>query len=510
MSALSGSEPPREGVGWQVKLARRVYDSLVKSGPEVASRVRDIFDRWSAARLEHRRKVDHETARKWKGVAFSEQMWNGPPPVKWPDQSTGWPENVFAEPTPWSDDFQIIVAAAIYDCHLDRLGVHAARIVPNYDDTKDPRLFYYEVAFICPLRDADPNEEQLRLGECVETFERWTAKEFGSGKQSEDDAAVEVSKANTGGSVAVHNNAEKRADLSTWFESLNKLRAKFETESLACPRSTLCLWEDDNFSTEKPTDGLSVQMRLSEMWVREGYGHEQELTQVPRLLVSGFVSTYNFGRYTWWLMNENVARVAQEHGQICDALGNELERAREIEQTFINLAEYGADLLRRIPDVAKMQMKETATGCRLWVLFLFDIAGNDASYPRLSYFLPDYVPLNCRGPFGLGLLTLKRNPFLESVAAIDSLVDTASRVKGTESDGNGQIVGTIAPEFRTRAMTKRKAAGYLRGGNSDSAVEWLNNCIGDGTISCETLSRQSHVFDWRQFPESVRKYILPN
>ena len=68
---------------------------------------------------------------------------------------------------------------------------------------------------------------------------------------------------------------------------------------------------------------------------------------------------------------------------------------------------------------------------------------------------------------------------------------------------------TIPPEFRTCAMTKRKAASYLRKGNADSAVEWLNQCIKDGTISCETLSRQSHVFDVRQFPDNVREHLLP-
>lgn len=67
----------------------------------------------------------------------------------------------------------------------------------------------------------------------------------------------------------------------------------------------------------------------------------------------------------------------------------------------------------------------------------------------------------------------------------------------------------IPAEFRTKAITKTRAALLLRGGNPDSAVEWLNQCIEDGTVSCETLSRQSHVFDVRQFPESARDQLLP-
>jgi hypothetical protein len=67
----------------------------------------------------------------------------------------------------------------------------------------------------------------------------------------------------------------------------------------------------------------------------------------------------------------------------------------------------------------------------------------------------------------------------------------------------------VPAEFRTQAMSKKKAATYLRQGNSDSAVEWLTQCIVDGTISCESLSRQSHVFDVRQFPAAVQGQIRP-
>lgn len=68
---------------------------------------------------------------------------------------------------------------------------------------------------------------------------------------------------------------------------------------------------------------------------------------------------------------------------------------------------------------------------------------------------------------------------------------------------------SIPPAFRTKAMSKSRAARYLRDGNVDSAVDWLNACIADGTIACETLSRQSHVFDVRQFPDEVQQSIVP-
>jgi hypothetical protein len=86
---------------------------------------------------------------------------------------------------------------------------------------------------------------------------------------------------------------------------------------------------------------------------------------------------------------------------------------------------------------------------------------------------------------------------------------TLRLIRKGDGDGKCRAALTIPPAHRTRAMTKQRAARYLRGGNADSAVEWLNKCIIDGTITCETLSRQSHVFDVRQFPESVRDSILP-
>lgn len=67
----------------------------------------------------------------------------------------------------------------------------------------------------------------------------------------------------------------------------------------------------------------------------------------------------------------------------------------------------------------------------------------------------------------------------------------------------------IPPEFRSKPIAKKVAAKLLGRGCEDSGVKWLNDCITDGTIACEGLSRQSFVFDIRQFPESVHPRLLP-
>lgn len=67
----------------------------------------------------------------------------------------------------------------------------------------------------------------------------------------------------------------------------------------------------------------------------------------------------------------------------------------------------------------------------------------------------------------------------------------------------------IPPQFRTRIMSKKQAVAHLRPGNEDSGVRWLNDCIEKGVIHCQKISRQCHVFDWREFPEKVLDRIKP-
>jgi len=63
--------------------------------------------------------------------------------------------------------------------------------------------------------------------------------------------------------------------------------------------------------------------------------------------------------------------------------------------------------------------------------------------------------------------------------------------------------GRISPEDRTIPMSYRKAAKLMGKGTSQDAAEWLSKRVADGVITCEHLSRQSHVFSKRDFPESV-------
>ncbi len=68
----------------------------------------------------------------------------------------------------------------------------------------------------------------------------------------------------------------------------------------------------------------------------------------------------------------------------------------------------------------------------------------------------------------------------------------------------------IPVEHRSKPITKKKAAKLLgRSGNEGRAVEWLNNCINEGTISCMEMSRQSFCFDIRQFPKDKHQQLSP-
>ncbi len=67
----------------------------------------------------------------------------------------------------------------------------------------------------------------------------------------------------------------------------------------------------------------------------------------------------------------------------------------------------------------------------------------------------------------------------------------------------------IPPEDRTIPMAYRRAAGLMGKGNSQDAAEWLSKSVADGSIPCEHISRQTHVFSRKFFPESVWHLIIP-
>ena len=116
------------------------------------------------------------------------------------------------------------------------------------------------------------------------------------------------------------------------------------------------------------------------------------------------------------------------------------------------------------------------------------------------------------------LFPLLRPPLLEiAFATIDEVLTLLSVVDKETFvafppyvAGKTDVPHTLIPtEYRTHAITKKKAAAHLRPGNPDSGVEWLNNCIADGTITCKQYSRQSFVFDLREFPSAAQASLRP-
>ncbi len=82
-------------------------------------------------------------------------------------------------------------------------------------------------------------------------------------------------------------------------------------------------------------------------------------------------------------------------------------------------------------------------------------------------------------------------------------------LKQTSPGGDGAPVSKIPAEFRSKGISLQKAATFLGRPSPDSGVRWLKKCINDGTIACESLGRTSHVFDMRQFPQSVHRLMTP-
>lgn len=67
---------------------------------------------------------------------------------------------------------------------------------------------------------------------------------------------------------------------------------------------------------------------------------------------------------------------------------------------------------------------------------------------------------------------------------------------------------TIPSEYRTRPLGKTEAAAWL-GKFGDSGRRWLNQCIRDESIVCVRMTRQSYIFDLRDFPEAAIFRIKP-
>jgi len=68
---------------------------------------------------------------------------------------------------------------------------------------------------------------------------------------------------------------------------------------------------------------------------------------------------------------------------------------------------------------------------------------------------------------------------------------------------------SIGPDERTIPLSHRKAGKLIGKGDSQHAARWVASGVEQGTIPCEHISRQSHVFSMKSFPANARKNILP-
>jgi hypothetical protein len=67
----------------------------------------------------------------------------------------------------------------------------------------------------------------------------------------------------------------------------------------------------------------------------------------------------------------------------------------------------------------------------------------------------------------------------------------------------------IPPEERTIPLTFRRAAKLMGKAGGKDAAEWLSASVKDGSIRCEHITRQTHVFSKLDFPGDAWPLILP-
>ena len=95
--------------------------------------------------------------------------------------------------------------------------------------------------------------------------------------------------------------------------------------------------------------------------------------------------------------------------------------------------------------------------------------------------------------------------YLDKIMA--NAVDRRSSPPASKANSQGSVSSAIPSEHRTKAITLRKAAALLGKPEPSSGTKWLKQCIEDGTISCEKISRQSYVFDLREFPANTHHQL---
>lgn len=117
------------------------------------------------------------------------------------------------------------------------------------------------------------------------------------------------------------------------------------------------------------------------------------------------------------------------------------------------------------------------------------------------------------GKFGGRPLHHSRNLRIDLIEEYDRTVTMLlqiPRVGLRSRQAEPEFAERISADVRTRPMTLGEAAKYLgRVGSKKDCAAWLRNCINEGTIRCESIGRQSHVFDKTQFPETAWPKLLP-
>ena len=117
----------------------------------------------------------------------------------------------------------------------------------------------------------------------------------------------------------------------------------------------------------------------------------------------------------------------------------------------------------------------------------------------------DRIVVNARVGVVLGFMLLGSTLSRARVLATEAVL--VVEVKVPDQPVPSAALKTIAPENRSRPITKRKAATLL--GQVGDGTKWLNKCIADGTIRAEKKTRQSYVFDLTDFPEQFWGQLTP-
>lgn len=152
------------------------------------------------------------------------------------------------------------------------------------------------------------------------------------------------------------------------------------------------------------------------------------------------------------------------------------------------------------------ELGQFVDGFRLWSRQVDEIR-SQWFYDHTEVVLPaDYLSV-----FGFtSAVVAELEPLLNRCRRIVRRIDELHATKPAAKTTTPPKPTTAIPaKFRSKPISKKLAAKLLGRPQEDSGVKWLNDCIDDRTITCERVSRQSFVFDIREFPAPVHAKMLP-